>query len=584
MQIDVRIKLDRLRVVRQNESSDEPFLWVLYFKFDGSTANILLPDQATIGVRAPSGAHHNLGKPSEGVGSGQSIPIPAAIGEWETSLRGFDGALELTQFATLSLAVAGLEEDQTTDTHALEAHRRVVADVKQRLTAEIRRVIRDIVAARAAGEAGPSAQDVEERLRDQVNADRIREVIDGLISDVLPFAIVGAFFNPVSLISAAVEGSDPDDRVGYAVPDPFTFPRILANSLLGIPLVLELTKDQSFLESMKQRFPQITFPPEVKDRILRSEDGSYRVTGRVERRDIQEPPTFSGLWRAKGRLAICARSSGSGVYLQRSSDGGTTWGFNKRVGSGVVSSGPAAAWTADGARVSIAGRGKDHRIWFCISDPDGKPLDDWDPIQKAEFRTGPGLACSADGKHLWLAATAEDGRVLITRNAEGGRNWTDKWDPLSDETFLTSPALACSADGSKAHFVALDASRRIRHAFTPDRGRTWDPPFTRRLGKTFLSAPSCACSADGSLLWVAALGDDHKYLIRRLAKFGADASADWLPFGGSFVSAPALACSADGAEVHVFGIARDLTIRHRFSTDAGKNWTKWERAAGGAWF
>lgn len=558
MQIEVRIKLDRLHVKRKNESADEPFLWVLFLKFDGSTANIAFPEQASISVKSPSGAHHNLGKPSEGVESGESLPIPAEIGEWRTTLQGFDAALDLTQYATLSLAVVGLEEDQTTDSNAIELHARVIAEVRKRLNSEIRKIIREIIAARQSGKEGPDADDVEKRLRDQVNAKRIKEVIDHFVGEVLPGLIAGAVLDPIAALIALVQ-SDQDDLIGYSVPDPFTFPRILANSLTGIELDLKLTNPKS-------------------------DKGEYRVTGRVQRSDIKEPPTLAAIWRGAGRLAIYARSTGGGVYFLNSANRGSDWGHNKRVGQGVLSSGPASACSSDGNRVYVFGRGENRGIWVCLPEKRGEPGSKWQQLFDRKFISGPGAACSDDGDIVWAAATGEDGRVHITNNLRGGKDWTNKWDPIADEKFLTSPALSCDTSGHKLHIVALGEDRQIRHAFTPDRGKTWER-FTRRLGKTFVSAPACATSIDGRILWVAAMDEEHRYHIRRLGDFGNSAgSGKWGPFGGTFVSAPALACSPDGKEVHIFGIGEDLALRHRFSTDEGENWTKWAPVPGGAWY
>jgi hypothetical protein len=558
MQIEVRIKLERLHVKRKNESADEPFLWVVFLKFDGSTANIAFPDQASILVTSPSGAHHNLGKPSEGVVSGGSLPIPAEIGEWRTELKGFDAALDLTQFATLSVAVVGLEEDQTTDSHAVELHSRVIKEVRTRLNNEIRSIIREIIEARQKGEAGPDADEVEARLREQVTAKRIKEVIDHFVGEVLPAMIAGAVLDPIAALVALVQ-SDQDDLIGYNVPDPFTFPRILSNSLNGIPLDLTLGNSDS-------------------------ENSQYRVTGRVRRVDIQEPPTLAALYRGNGRLVVFARSVGAGVFYSKSSNRGVDWGFNKRAGDGVLSSGPAAAGSSDGKRLYVFGRGKNNEMWVCLPDREGEPGGKWQRLFDRKFLSGPGAACSQDGEIIWVAGTGEDGLVYITNNLKHGSDWTNKWDPIADEKFVTSPAMACSSNGQKVHIVALGEDRQIHRAFSSDGGKTWEQRFSHRLSKTWVSAPGCATSSDGRIIWVAGLDEEHRYYIGRLSDFGKSGVGKWGPFGGTFVSAPALACSPDGKEVHIFGIAEDLSLQHRFTTDAGETWSKWAPVSHGAWY
>ncbi|HEY0081130.1 MAG TPA: hypothetical protein VGB73_21170 [Pyrinomonadaceae bacterium] len=583
MQIDVRIALDRLRIVRQNESSDEPFLWIVFLRVDGDTVNIFTPDNSHVEIHAPSGAHHNLGKPSEGVRTGEWIPIPAEIGVWRTTLHSFEGALELTRYASLALVVAGLEEDQTNDTHAVELHRRVIADMRDRLNRELRRILREVMEARASGGEMPEPGEVQERLEAQVNTARVREIIDDFVSGRTPGVVLSSIFNPFSAIDNLVQGTDPDDRVGFSVPNPFTFPRILARSLTGIDIDLTLTRRQTFGDMM----PGVPLPPEVANRPVGSAEGEYRVTGRVQRRDIREPPTLAAVWRGEGRLGVYARSIGGRVYMHHTSNRGQSWkGMNKSVGNASLSSGVAGASSADGKRIYLFGRASDHRMLVCLPEKDSEPGTEWRPLMERKFMSGAGAACSAKGDRLCLAATGEDGLVYITRNLTSGKDWTDKWDALSDVRFLASPAVASSADGQKLHILALDENRRIRHAFSPDGGRNWTQRFTRQLDETFISAPACATSADGSILWVAALGDDQHYRLRRLTDFGNKTGADWTRFGrgGNFVSAPALACSPDAKEIHIFGINDNLTLRHRYAPDADKDWNDWTDVAGGAWY
>jgi len=86
--VNVKVKLREFDIKVQNESSpDEPYLWVVYFKMDGTTLDINRPVDSSFTVYSPSGRHGNLGPDSyDEESSEEPLIIPTAIGEWNTSL------------------------------------------------------------------------------------------------------------------------------------------------------------------------------------------------------------------------------------------------------------------------------------------------------------------------------------------------------------------------------------------------------------------------------------------------------------------------------------------------------------------
>ncbi|MGH3391447.1 MAG: DUF3892 domain-containing protein [Actinomadura sp.] len=85
-EIPIRVRIWRLFCFHgADEESSEPFLWVVGFKFDGSTLRQQLNRfQWTPDLFFGSGSHGNLG---DAVDPGQKVPVPPAVGTWETSLK-----------------------------------------------------------------------------------------------------------------------------------------------------------------------------------------------------------------------------------------------------------------------------------------------------------------------------------------------------------------------------------------------------------------------------------------------------------------------------------------------------------------
>lgn len=126
--------------------SAEPYLWTVFFKIDGATISInpalTLSGHAT--VHTTPGSHGNL--PNSDVDNGEVIPVPSAIGEWQTVL---EPMIVPPPYADVTPDVGGvagvvvvlMEEDNVTDDGAEAGH--------AALNAAVRAAIDQIVATRA---------------------------------------------------------------------------------------------------------------------------------------------------------------------------------------------------------------------------------------------------------------------------------------------------------------------------------------------------------------------------------------------------------------------------------------------------
>lgn len=530
IELSVRIHLGRLRVDRTDDgfiagSADEPYLWFIVAKVDGTTIFENSPQTATVAVHAPSAAPGNLGAASQGVAAGKSIPIPNAVGTFATTLRGATGsALALTRFATLVVAVAALEHDESRTQDILALHRRVIDESKRRLETELREIVQEVLDGNI-----PSAADVRDRLESQISEDTLEAIIDDFGK-----SLIG---QPVNLLNQ-------DVFVGHNVDTVLTFPDLLANSMDGVSLDVRLRRGS------------------VQDR-----PASYHVSGEVQRTDIAEPPTIGLVRLDDKRLRLCGRTVGKRAFVHERSAGGD-WGPNSPLGETALSSGVALAGSADGKRMYAVGRGLSHRMRIKLPGSG----DTWGKLSDREFSTGAGIACSSDGRMIYVMATGEDGNVYATVNFDSGAGWDSDWFAVGVRS-VASPALACSADGRKLFLLTIGEDRKLYESiFDVGLGKLV-PKITVPLdSRRFKSAPACACSDDGKRLAFAAVAEDGQMLVSK-PKLEAGETSIWTELG-ELVSAPALACSPDGQTVHIAAIDKALRLRHRFSTDGGASWPK----------
>ena len=534
MDLGVRVQLDRLKVERTDDgfvagSADEPYLWLIVAKIDGTTVSESSPQTSTVSIHSSPPAPENLGPAAEGVKAGKTIAIPASVGRYETILRGATGgALVLTRFATLVVVIAALEHDDSRKQDIIELHSRLIKRARNGLQSELREIVQEVVAGNV-----PSAGDVRQRLEAQLSEDTIRQVIDDFKD---------------GLIGAPINVFNQDVFVGHNIDTVLSFPDVLARSLDGTPIDVRLHRGAA-------------------------DNATYRVWGTVMRTDIKEPPTIGLVYLDDQRLQLCGRSVGARAFIHERSAAGA-WGGDKPLGNGVLSSGVALAASADGKRTYGVGRGVDKRMHMHQSDTG----DIWAMMGSRTFATGAGVACSSDGRVVYVMGTGDDGKVYAMSSVNGAGTWEGDWKALGVRS-VASPALACSANGRKLFLVTLGEDRKVYLtvidvefvATTPKvklNAKLTLPLDSRR----FISAPACACSDDGKRYWIAAAAEDGQMCIFK-PKVEPGTTDFWIELG-QLVSAPALACSPDGQTVHIAAIDKALRLRHRFSSDGGVSWPK----------
>ena len=448
IELEVRIHLDRLRVDRTDDgfiagSADEPYLWFIVAKIDGSTVFENSPQTATVAVHTTSAAPGNLGTASQGVPAGKWIPIPNAVGTFTTTLRGAtQGGHALTRFATLVVAIAALEHDESRTQDILALHQRVIDESKSALEAELRKIVQEVIAGNI-----PSAADVRERLESQISEEKLKAIIDDFGSD-----LVG---QPVNLLNQ-------DVFVGHNVDTVLTFPDLLASAMDGTSIEVQLRRG-----SVEQN------------------RASYHISGNVKRTDIREPPTIGLVRLNDKRLRLCGRTVEKRAWLHERSAAGD-WGPETALGATALSSGVALAASADGTRMHVVGRGLSHKMRIKLRS------DTWGELFDRKFSTGAGVACSADGRLVYIMATGEDGNVYATLDLNGGTSWEVDWFPIGLKS-VASPALACSADGLKLFLITLGEDRKLYESIFDVGPEKLAPKITLPLDSLlFKSAPACA--------------------------------------------------------------------------------------------
>lgn len=155
--LNVRIKLERIHCYEESDwGSAEPYFWTVFFKIDGETLTIntgatLSGSPVVVGT---SGSHGNLG--TRDVEAGDDIPIPEALGVWQTILRpipvpaSLKGVLGDDKAGVVGVACVLLEEDNVTAHGALAG--------REALNRGVKTAIEQIVA-----ELGPSKPDVTDQ-------------------------------------------------------------------------------------------------------------------------------------------------------------------------------------------------------------------------------------------------------------------------------------------------------------------------------------------------------------------------------------------------------------------------------------
>ena len=216
-EIPIRVKLWRLFCYHgADEGDSEPYMWVIGFKFDGSTMKQMLTRFSwTPDFFFSQGSHGCLG--TNGVGPGAKIKIPANVGTWETTLKPItltDAQGNTTEVpGAVGFAAVLLEEDNVAD-HAAEAgHQALNNFVANTLEAFVTGI--DLIQFNQAVQGrvdGGAARDraIEDEMRARFDA--VKQTITDGASDV----VSQAMRNAMNLSELIWAGIDKDDVMGKA--------------------------------------------------------------------------------------------------------------------------------------------------------------------------------------------------------------------------------------------------------------------------------------------------------------------------------------------------------------------------------
>ena len=249
---------------------------------------------------------------------------------------------------------------------------------------------------------------------------------------------------------------------------------------------------------------------------------------------------------ADGNRLAALVQGGEAVYI--STNAGATWALRSPSNGGVV--GDSIACSADGRILFVAGSAQ----IFCSTNsgaawsPTASPSESWTSI-----------ACSADGTRVAGASSIRRGAAAgIFTSPDVGATWT----------FTTAPneswvAIASSADEGK--LVGADAIAEAIYTST-DAGNTWSqhsPPLH--------PFSSMATSADGTRL-VAVSGVSG--LANGPIFVSTNSGLSWVQTTAPITNWVAVASSADGSTLIAAG-GGSSTLGHLYlSTDSGGTWNQ----------
>jgi hypothetical protein len=194
----INLELDRIHVHDEGDGlgSAEPYLWSVFFKVDGSTISVsdALELEGPVVLHTTPGSHGNLG--TDDADEGETITIPAAIGEWETDMRAIPdppslASLNLEFGGVVGVVVVMMEEDNVSDDGA--------AAGKAALNSAVRTALQQIVDTRSI-----SNQDVSEEEINQFTSSIGSKVESAIVNQQNAFENLWSWINPDDTIGTKV--------------------------------------------------------------------------------------------------------------------------------------------------------------------------------------------------------------------------------------------------------------------------------------------------------------------------------------------------------------------------------------------
>jgi hypothetical protein len=297
--------------------------------------------------------------------------------------------------------------------------------------------------------------------------------------------------------------------------------------------------------------------------------GRYFVRGSLRRTDTDEVPTIAAMKTGPDAIKLYARNIGDTLSVYASKDAGRSFEPKGLFGEARrFRSGPGVAASADGRHRHVMGLSTDAHYFHTRSADHGESWTDWEEMGTKEFTSAPAVTCSADGK--WVHAVGRTtGDLYFHRvSKNSGRDWS-AWTPIREAEFQSSPAVTVSPDGSR--LVAFGTSRqKVWWTGSNDHGESWSRwesiPVPLTTGNVYdepmraaTSGPAASFLNGGKTLQVACRGIDHGVSLIESSDGGRSWPSHWHRIGGNLNSSPALVF--DDSRPCCFGLGDDLTLQ-----------------------
>ncbi len=418
--LNVKLKLKTFDILIQNESSpDEPYIWVVRFRLDGTCLNPFKPDESFIHVASVSGRHGNLGPDSYDETSDEApLLIPAEIGEWKTTINAgslFPQVIPSCAIATLVLA---FEEDMSTSTESMEdARKQFVNRLKDLVNARLRDAIRAI--------GNGDGIDINEFTA--LPVDSLRDIIKEVVVDGITRNVLITIFSGIPLLAFFADG---DDFVGWRVAGPYTIPELIGHPDKKIPIKLKFNNGED------------------------EESGWYLIEGSVTT-DFQNYVQLAAWQTLQGDYTVVGRGANVDKFFRKKFKKSTgEWKSFNKIGDGVFKSGPAAALTLDKNEAFYFGLGMDNKCWWAYSDNSGSDGEaPWKQVPVGSFMSGFAAAAKINGDVIYLFGQGMDKRYWWAYSTDNAKTWQGWW-PIGNGVFTSAPAACCSTDGKLLHVPA----------------------------------------------------------------------------------------------------------------------------------
>jgi hypothetical protein len=437
----LKVSFDLTNIVCADEgdgSGDaEPYLWTAFFKVDGSTVSInpqtkKLEGAATV-VGMP-GNHGDLGPDGSDVDAGQTVPIPASVGHFATTMVPIPvkGVPSLTAPGVVGCLAVLLEEDSTPDDAVVKGHEALNEALKNAIDGALPSI--DL------------SKGISQATIDDIAA-KVQSAAESAIADNVSFW--DAVWGFLSF------GNNQDDLVGQAR---FIFRHDQLEKSLGkAPVPVSQHWDN---------------------------EGSWTLNGQVAVAPVPKwhgwqglgPAGSSGLavssW-APGRLDLFA--NGAGFLLHKAWNG--QWSDWQKL-QGTFKGAPAAvSWGAN--RIDVFVLGMDNHIghmWW-----DGSKWSGWQDLG-GQFASPPAVASWGPGRLDLFVRGTDNG---LWHRAWNGQ-WT-AWEKPIQGTFKDNPA-AVSWGPNRIDVLVRGMDDHVGHmSWTGAGWHGWDA-----LGGTATSAPCLA--------------------------------------------------------------------------------------------